>query len=49
MDNKEIALQILLTALEKDRIAFDMNDRKPENAGKVLADIYNAILENISK
>lgn len=47
MGKHEIALQILLTALEKDRIDFGMEDRKIENAGKVLADLYNDIYKNL--
>lgn len=49
MDKKEVALQILITAMDKGYVDFSMNDRKPDNAGKVFADIYNAILNNLSE
>ena len=47
MDKREIALQLLITAIENDRIIFDIEDKKTENAGKIIADLYNDIYNNL--
>ena len=49
MDNKEIALQIVLAAIEKGYVAFSRDERTPESIGQGFADLYNAILANLAE
>ncbi len=49
MDNKEIALQIVLALIEKGAAYPDRNDSKSETLGKIYAELYNAVLANLSE